>query len=102
MEEFQGIDIVRDWHYRTVECQCVIDDMLQGIKFHIIAEESISYVVCNLLKRQMLYVIKKTLWQFVYLLRHIQALVFCQSLDYCLFERCHRGFFICTIVFHRF
>ena len=94
MEQFQGIDIVRHGNYGAVECQRVINNLLQGISLHILAEECISDGVGYFLKRHLLDVVKEFLWQSLDFLGHIESLILCQALYDCLLQCRNGGLFV--------
>ena len=100
MEEFEGVDVVGNRNDRTVELQCVIDNLLQRFCVNILTEECISNCVCNLLKRHLVDVVKELLWECFDVLWHVEAAILSQTLYNGLFERCYRCFLICTIIFH--
>ena len=61
MEEFEGVDIILDIHDRTVERQCVVDNILQGIRIHILTKEGIGNRVGNLLERHLVDIVEESL-----------------------------------------
>ena len=65
VEEFQRIDIVLDLLDRTVERECVIDDVLEGIEVYILSEEGTGHVVGDLLERHLVDVVEENLRQYL-------------------------------------
>ena len=95
MEQLQGVDVWLYLYDRAIECQGVIDNLLQRLCIDIIAEEGISHLVGNLLEREFLDVVEEVLWQLLDDFWHIKTTIFCQTLDYRLVKVCDRCFLIC-------
>ena len=102
MKEFEGVDVVLDIDHRTIERQRVVDDILQGIRIHILAKESIGHRVGNLLERHLVDVVEEFLGQLVDTLWHIKSTIFCETFHNGLVQVSDRGLFIRTIVLHIF
>ena len=62
MEQLQRVDIWLYLYNRAVECQGIIYYLLQRICIYILAEEGISYLVCNLLEAQLLDIVEEVQW----------------------------------------
>ena len=82
VKEFKAVDVFLELHNRCLECQCVVDNLFQGIGIYIFAKECIGYGVGYFLERQVLHVVKKIGRQLLDALRHVESAVFCQTFDY--------------------
>ena len=102
MEQFQSINVIFHIHHRTVECQGVVHNFMQGIRIYILAKESAGYGVGNLLKTHFLDVVEKLLGQLVDTLGHIQSAILSQSLNYCFVQVGNRSLAVGAIVLHIF
>ena len=71
MEQFQGIDVFLHLYGRYIEAQSIINNLLQDISRHILAKESIRYLISDFLERQVFNVIIKRLWKTLDDFRHI-------------------------------
>ena len=100
VEQLQCIDVVLDFHHRTVERQCVINDFLEGIRFDILAKEGVGNGIGNLLECLGLYGVKEILRQLLDTFGHIESAIFCKSLDYCFLQVGDGRIPIGTIIFH--
>ena len=100
MEEFQRIDIILDFHDRTVEGERVVDDVLQGIKIDILAKESTGHIVGYLLERHLVDVVEEHLWQCFNLFWHIKATILCQAFYHCFVQVGDRSVPVSTVIIH--
>ena len=100
MKEFQRVDVVFDFHDRTVEGERVVDNLLQGICLDIFAEESIGDGIGNLLKGHLVDVVEEILRQLFDLLWHIETAIFCQSLDDGFMKVGNGSISVGTVIFH--
>ena len=94
VKQFQRVDTVSHGNYRAIECQSVIHNLLQGISLHILTEECVCNSIGYFLKRHLVDVVEKLLWQSLDILGHIEALILCQTLHDSLLQRRNRGLFV--------
>ena len=100
VEKFQRVDVILDFHDRTVEGERVVDNLLQGIRLDILAEESIGDSIGNLLEGHLVDVVEEILRQLFDLLWHIETAVFCQSLDDGFMKVGNGSISVGTVIFH--
>ena len=100
VEEFEGVDVVRDFDNGAVELKRIIDDVLERNGINVFSEETVCHGVCYLLEREVLYCVEELLRQGLDALGHVEPLVFCQSLDDGFLKCCCRGFMVCGVVVH--
>ena len=101
MEKFQGIDVLRHFHHRTVETQRVVHDLFQRIGRHVLSEESVRHAVGHFLKRKVLYLVEERLRKMPDDLGHKQTFVARQAFYYGFVKRSAVGLTVRTIIFHK-
>ena len=101
VEEFERVYILFDFLYWAVERQGVVDDALEVVCLDVFAEEGICHLVCYLLKRELVDVLKKILRQFLDMFGHIETAVGSKSFYYCLVQRGEGCCMVGAVIFHR-
>ena len=102
MEQLERVYIIGYRNGRNIERQRVVDNLFKVVGRNVLAKEGIRYAVCNLLKRQVLYLVEERLWKRLDSLGHKQALVGCKSLNDSLFQGCLFSLSVGTVIFHIF
>ena len=100
MEKLQRVDIVFHLHYRTVEWQRVVHQVLQGVEVDVLAEEGARYVVGDVLESHVLNVVEERFRKLVDALGHVETAVFGKSLDDGLLKVGYRGFSVGAVILH--
>ena len=84
MKQFEGIDVVLDFHYGRVELKRVIDNGTEVGRRHVFAKECVGNAISHFLKSQVLNCVEEVSRQVLNDFRHKQAAVWSEALDNCL------------------
>ena len=100
MEKLQGVNVAVYFHHWCVKRESVVDYIFQRSLVYVISKEGLCHFEGNLLKRHGVYVVKESLGQWSYVLRHVQSAVWCEAFFHGFAKRCRWGLVVCAIIFH--